>query len=419
MKIIVFLLALVSFLLANNLKEFIQLSLNNENYIQKQLNFSKSILEQDSIENSYLPNLNLEISYLGSNKDRFIIEPQESLMTTLSLKFLLFDGGNKEAKIASMQSLRQLAYLEKENMANFIALNASILYFNYLSLKSITQSYKQKEIYLQNQLKRLEKFYQAGLASQSELESIKAKYELSVYEFAQKELKLYELKNAMFNLSKTSFIPSVENTLEEPNTKENKSYEIAFMQEKLNLENFKIDSAKSKLFPKIFLQNNFSFYDMNYNPKLPQEFKNFGENFLKEHGQNNRFILTFEWRIFDFGANKKALEAQKYASKITQLELEKTKRQINIELDNLLQEIRISKVKINALNASLNAANLAFNTIEKKYNAGLCSYVEYLNALEIKFQSQSQLELAKNDYEIAKARYYFKAGIDINSKVLQ
>ncbi|EPV6667420.1 TolC family protein [Campylobacter lari] len=123
--------------------------------------------------------------------------------------------------------------------------------------------------------------------------------------------------------------------------------------------------------------------------------------------------------MFDFGANQKALEAQKYTSKITQLELEKTKRKVDIELDNLLQEIEISKVKIKALNASFKAANLAFEAIEKKYTAGLCSYVEYLNALELKYKSQSQLELAKNEYEITKARYYFTAGIDIKTKVLE
>ncbi|WP_139451527.1 TolC family protein [Campylobacter armoricus] len=416
---ILYLLFLPLFLLANDLKEFIDLSLNNESYLQKQLQFSKSILEQESIQNAYLPSLHLGVSYLGSNKDRFIIEPQESLMSTLSLKFLLFDGGNREAKIASMQSLRQLAHLEKENMANYIALNASVLYFNYLSLESIIKSYKQKETTLQNQLKRLENFYQAGLASQSELESIRAKYELSSYELAQNELKLYELKNEIYNLSKTHFIPSFQNILQEPSVEKNKSYEIALMQEKLNLENLKIDSARAELFPKIFLQNSFSFYDMNYNPKLPYELKTTSEDFLKEHGQSNRFFIAFEWKIFDFGANQKALEAQKYTSKITQLELEKTKRKVDIELDNLLQEIKISKIKIKALKASFNAANLAFEAIEKKYNAGLCSYVEYLNALELKYKSQSQLELAKNEYEITKVRYYFTAGVDIKTKVLE
>ncbi|AJC86432.1 efflux system, outer membrane component [Campylobacter sp. RM16704] len=416
---ILYLLFLPLFLLANNLKEFIDLSLNNENYLQKQLQFSKSILEQESVQNAYLPSLHLGVSYLGSNKDRFIIEPQESLMSTLSLKFLLFDGGNREAKIASMQSLKQLAHLEKENMANYMALSASVLYFNYLSLESIIASDKQKEITLQNQLKRLENFYQAGLTSQSELESIRAKFELSSYELAQNELKLYELKNEIYNLSKTHFIPSFQNILQEPSVEKNKSYEVALMQEKLNLENLKIDFVRAELFPKIFLQNSFSFYDMNYNPKLPHELKTASESFLKEHGQSNRFFVTFEWKIFDFGANQKALEAQKYTSKITQLELEKTKRKVDIELDNLLQEIEISKVKIKALNASFKAANLAFEAIEKKYIAGLCSYVEYLNALEAKYQSQSQLELAKNEYEITKARYYFTAGIDIKTKVLE
>lgn len=404
----------VSLLKCQNLHELIDLSLENESYIQKQLNFLRSLSEEDSVKYAYFPTLNLNGAYVASNKDRVIIEPQEILMSSISLKFLLFDGGDREAKIASMKTLSTLAKLQKDQSANILAFNAVTLYFNYLSLEKITQSSQQKRMNLKYQQERLLSFYKAGLASESELESINAQYELSIYEEKQNETKLYELKNALYNLSKMHFTPSKSHHIKEPTNEKNNSYEIALALEKTKIEDLKINSVKSDFYPKIFLQNSFSFYDINYNSKLP-----LGGEFLEKYSQNNRFILAFEWKIFDFNSNHKALEAQKYASKMAQLELEKTKRTNNLELDSLSEEIKLFKIKINALNASLKAAKIAYETIEKKYNAGLCSYVEYLNALDLKYQTNAKLELAKNDYEIKKAKYYLQAGIDIKTKVSQ
>ncbi|MBK1994072.1 TolC family protein, partial [Campylobacter novaezeelandiae] len=96
-----FIIFLPLILFASNLKEFIELSLKNEQYQIKTMQNMQSSFEIQSLTSSYMPNLNLDIGYVALNKDRLITDPQESFYTKLSLNFLLYDGGKREALINS------------------------------------------------------------------------------------------------------------------------------------------------------------------------------------------------------------------------------------------------------------------------------------------------------------------------------
>ncbi|EAL5942249.1 TolC family protein, partial [Campylobacter coli] len=175
--------------------------------------------------------------------------------------------------------------------------------------------------------------------------------------------------------------------------------------------------AKAEYFPKFYIQDNFNFYKNNYNPKVPAPFVNLADQFLEKYSQGNQFILGMEWKIFDFNARAKEVEKERLNVQIANANARFSERKNKEELNYLDKSLKVLQEQILALNLSLNAANLAFESVDKKYQAGLVSYVEYLQALEAKFKAQSDLELAKNEFEITKANYYFNAGIDLNSKV--
>lgn len=163
-------------MLASNLHEFIALSQNNESYLIKQMQSEQANLDKEQAFRNYLPSLSLNSAYVANNKDRFIIDPQESLFAKVSLNFLLFDGGAREANLRALESREKLSFLDKEQNKNYLALNAITLYFNTLSLEKILLANQQKVSFLKSTFKRLQKFYDAGLSSKDELESIKAKY---------------------------------------------------------------------------------------------------------------------------------------------------------------------------------------------------------------------------------------------------
>lgn len=71
-------------------------------------------------------------------------------------------------------------------------------------MKNFT-SQSTKSIFLKSTFERLQKFYDAGLSPKDELESIKAKYHLSLLELSQNELKLANIQKEIKILSDTDF----------------------------------------------------------------------------------------------------------------------------------------------------------------------------------------------------------------------
>ncbi|EPD8816655.1 multidrug efflux RND transporter outer membrane subunit CmeD [Campylobacter jejuni] len=404
-------------MLASNLHEFITLSQNNESYLIKKMQSEQANLDKEQAFRNYLPSLSLSSAYVANNKDRFIIDPQESLFAKVSLNFLLFDGGAREANLRALESREKLSFLDKEQNKNYLALNAITLYFNTLSLEKILLANQQKVSFLKSTFERLQKFYDAGLSSKDELESIKAKYHLSLLELSQNELKLANIQKEIKILSDTDFKVQGNAFLENPQQEKSQNYEVMIAKEQINLAKESVNLAKAEYFPKFYIQDNFNFYKNNYNPKAPAPFANLADQFLEKYSQGNQFILGMEWKIFDFNARAKEVEKERLNVQIANANARFSERKNKEELNYLDKSLKVLQEQILALNLSLNAANLAFESVDKKYQAGLVSYVEYLQALEAKFKAQSDLELAKNEFEITKANYYFNAGIDLNSKV--
>ncbi|MFQ6341409.1 TolC family protein [Campylobacter sp. VTCC 70190] len=402
---------------ASNLGELINLSQNNEAYLIKQMQSKQANLDKEQAFRTYLPSLSLNSAYVANNKDRFIIDPQESLFAKFSLNFLLFDGGAREAHLRALESKEKISLLDKEQSKNYLALNAITLYFNTLSLEKILRANEQKVLLLKSTFERLQKFHQAGLSPKDELESIKAKYHLSLLELSQNKLKMANIQKEIKILTHTDFKPQGYAFLENPQQEKSQNYEVMMAKEQINLAKQSVSFAKAEYFPKFYIQNNFSFYKNNYNPKIPAAYIPLANEFLEKYSQNNQIILTMQWKIFDFNARAKEVEKERLNVQIANANARFSERKNKEELNYLDKNLQVLQEQINALNLSLNAANLAFESVDKKYQAGLLSYVEYLQALEVKFKAQSDLELAKNEFEITKANYYFNAGINLISKV--
>ncbi|TKX33147.1 TolC family protein [Campylobacter aviculae] len=404
----------------SNLSELIALSQNNEQYLIKQIQNEQARLKSSEVFRSYLPSLSLNSAYVANNKDRFIIDPQESLFAKFSLNLLLFDGGAREANLRALKNKEKISLLSKEQTRNYLALNATTLYFNFLSLKKIILADQQKIKFLNSTLQRLKKFYSAGLSSKDELESIEAKFHLSVLALHQNELKLENIQKEIRVLTGQNFNPKEYATLEKPFfDKVLNNYDVLIARENINLAKESVNLAKSQYYPKFYIQDNFGFYKNNYNPKVPAPYTSIANNFLQKYSQNNQIILGVEWKIFDFNSRVKEVEKERLNMQIANANARLQERKNKEELLFLLKNIEVLKEQIMALKSALKAANIAFESIDKKYSAGLVSYVEYLQALEAKFKAQSDLELARNEFEITKANYYFNAGIQIISKVKQ
>ena len=411
------------FVFGSNLDELINLSLNNEAYLSKELALLKAQSERKSAFRAYLPELSLKGGYMGNSLDTFLSDPKDSLFARLSLNFLLYDGGKREANLKALEFAEKLAHLAKDQSKNYLALSAATLYFNHQSMQGLIKTSEQKELFLKNTLNRLESFNKAGLASKDALETVRAKFHLSSLELHKNRLKLIEIEKNLQELSQKNFIPQAGARLKDLGFESANNLDLLIAQEQANLAKARLNAARAEYLPRFFIQNNISWYKNNFDISVPPLFEavsaDFIDKYFKKNSRNNQFILGFEWMIFDFFSTNAKIEAQRLDLQIQRLNLNYVERKTRLDLDFLRKELEILKEQIGALSLANEAASLAFESVDRKYSAGLNSYNDYLQALESKFKAQSDLELAKNEFEIAKARYYFLSGLDIKERIIK
>lgn len=407
---------------ASNLAQLIDLSLKNEQYLVRELATLKATSERKATQRAYLPELSVQGGYAHNSIDRFLSDPKNSLFAKFNLKFLLYDGGARGGNLNALEHAQNLAVLAQTQSKNYLALNAATLYFNYLGMQSLIKASEQKELFLKDTLTRLEGFFAAGLASKDALESVRANYHLATLETHKNRLKLIEIEKNLEELTQQKFTPQGAARLKNVDAEKGESLEILIAKEKAQIAKAKLKTARGAYLPRIYLQDSFGIYRNSFDFDLPAAYQNlaapFIDEYFKKYPKNNQFLIGFEWKIFDFFSTAAKVETERLEYQIEALNASFAERKNKLELEFLRKELGVLSEQIKALESADEAARAAFESVDKKYAAGLNSYNDYLQALERKFKAQSDLELALNAFEIAKARYYFTAGVNIKERIL-
>lgn len=154
--------------------------------------------------------------------------------------------------------------------------------------------------------------------------------------------------------------------------------------------------------PTVSFNNTYSYNDLDYDADR-----------LDTDYDRNVASLNLSWNIFDFGATKKSYEAayKNYLALKSQYEYEKNKANVDLRLAQ--KSYDIGKLKVKSALASVKAANSAYDIIKAKYEAGVSTNVEYLQALSDKFTAQSALKASQYDLEINKANIVYYSGENI------
>jgi multidrug efflux system outer membrane protein len=96
--------------------------------------------------------------------------------------------------------------------------------------------------------------------------------------------------------------------------------------------------------------------------------------------------------IFQFGKNKRRVEAQKYLTGQYSFQYQKTVLNAFAEVDNSLASLRLSKLEHDAYKTALDAASKAYRLTEARYYEGYTNYLELLNQQDNLFK----VELAES-----------------------
>ena len=406
MKKFLFLSLFPLFSIAENLQELLNLAEQN-----KQIEASKYSLESTkekeySTKSAYLPNLSLGANQTF-NQEKNISTPEKSTTGSAKLAFTIYDGGKREASFEQQQALVKSATFTLASIQNNISLDVVYYYYNYLSTLASKESTLKKMEQLEAERYRLEKFLSVGSITADELQKIISSIE-------QTKVDLLTLDNTLNNISNTlEYLTGQEVSIEKGSTiaykdstiEEGKRFDILALEESVQSNKSEIQMAKSPNLPNIVLQNIYSIYDYDF----PIE-----TNTLDHQ---NSIQLMMEWKIFDFASTSSNVEASylKYLSKNSELSYEKSKAKASLK--SAQNSYKTSLAKIDAAKAKLQASEMTYELIKKKFQQGIVNNVSYLDALTDKSNSYSQLQTALNEVEYQKAVLLYQMGENIKEAI--
>ncbi|AXH14885.1 TolC family protein [Malaciobacter mytili] len=408
MKKIYLLFFIPIFLMGQDLNELIDLSIKNRlvNSYKNDLESLKK--EYSSVRSSYLPKLDVGANY-SKAKYETASTASKSSTAYASLDFTLYDGGKRENRFDSYEMSIKSSEKTLESIKNQISLDVTTYYYNYLGLFA-TQDAKIKEIeQLRAQYDRLSKFLEVGTTTEDELKKIDSRLQSATVQLHEIEL---QLQTILHNLE---YITGKKVSIQEgslvdlilTNDKNKQRADIESL--KFNVETMlkNADIEKSGYLPTISLNNTYSYYDMNFDNKA----------FENDLDEQNILSINLKWNIFSFGETKNSYESKykKYLSAKSNYEYEKNKA--NVDLQLALRAFDIGKLKIKSAQASLDAANSAYEVIKSKFQNGLIDNVAYLEALSEKYDALSVLKTAIYDLEIKKANVIYHSGEKVKDYV--
>nr|WP_315063564.1 TolC family protein [uncultured Campylobacter sp.] len=380
----------------------------------------KAQLQKDAVKSAYMPSLTIDGGYSFLSGDINVLRPQRAATARAILELAVYDGGKREALLSSLSHLSAAEILKNEDYQNLLALNATKLYFSFLSLGELALAKEGEINYLKNALNRLEKYYRAGLSDESEYEAVNARYAMALAERLEITQNQNEIKNQIYALTGRDIEPvagSRISFLDDENSVPPKSAKPELEALRLNfvaaLEDEKITA--SEMNPQIFIKNTYTFMRTHYDRNLlPAQYRSalepYFDDFFKPNLNTNELILGFSWKAFDFGANKKRREIKRISALQAKLNLDQKRLQNELNLANIKNDLKTLEQKIAAGKSALNSAQTSLNAVSKKYEAGLLGYVEFLNATAQSFSAGSALELSKSKFEIKKAEYLYERG---------
>ena len=406
MKKFLFLSLFPLFAFSGNLNELLNLAEQNKQVEASKYSLEASKEKEYATKSGYLPNLTLGASQTF-NQEKNMFAAEKNTTGTATLSFTIYDGGKREASFEQQQALVKSATFALASVQNNISLDVIYYYYNYLSTLANKESTLKKMEQLEAERNRFEKFLSVGAITADELQKIVSSIE-------QTKVDLLTLDNTLNNISNTlEYLTGEQVNVEkgstvvykDVNNEENKRLDILALEESVQSNKSEIQMAKAPNLPTIALQNTYSKYDFDY--PVPTEN-------LKEQ---NSVQLSMQWKIFDFASTSSNAQAAylNYLSKNSELSYAKYKAKASFK--NAQNSYKTSIAKIEAAKAKLQASEMTYELVKKKFQQGIVNNVSYLDALSDKFNSNSQLQTALNEVEYQKAVLLYEMGENIKGAI--
>ncbi|MCT7504470.1 TolC family protein [Aliarcobacter cryaerophilus] len=402
MKKIYFTFLVPIFLYSQNLEELVNLTIENRLVESSKQNLDALKDEYKSVQRGYLPKLDAGASY-SINEHEYPNNPKKRANAYGSLNYLLYDGGKKYDIYDGYETNIKSGEKSLDALKNNLSLTVIQYYFDYLSLEAKKDA-KQKEIeQLTAQEDRIGRFYNAGTTTEDELQKIVSRLQNTIVELQEIELNIITITHNLEYITGTQVSITDGSKLEDINNLIQKSprFDIQALDLSTQSKQSVAQAQKSGYYPTITLDNTFNYYDNNYDRKI---------NDTDINNHQNVASANMKWNLFSFGQTKYQYESKQkeYLASRSNFEYEKNKADVDLQL--ALKSYNIAKAKIKSTEATLKAAQSAYEIIKSKFENGLIDNVAFLQSLTEKYDAISQHKKAINDLEVKKATIIYHSG---------
>jgi outer membrane protein TolC len=277
-------------------------------------------------------------------------------------------------------------------------------YYTYLKAEKVVDLY-QKIIELQRENLRVsDKLFQAGKATQNVV--FRAKAELSRTE--QENIKIENLKrqsqsyfNFILNRPLEAEIQNEEtNIMPEPglNNLETAINQALAGREEIEQVKMAITASdhnaaiiRSRYFPGVNAVIDYGFQGTEY------RFSDKDDYWMAS--------LVFEWNLFRGFQDKAKLQKAKLESEKLFTKQEEIKKRITLEVERIYDNLRVVRKSIDVAEEQVESARLSFKIVQKKYEEGIASQIEYLDAQTTLSDAAINSILTRYDFYITYAEY--------------
>jgi len=407
---IVLLVILPFSLNATSLKEIMQITLKNNLNI-KAMDFDIASKKETlkSVANTLNPTVNLGATYNKLDLDTRSSQVGATLGGYLKFGVDLYDGGKNDSIKRQKGFEVESAKLGKKASTKEILLQVVQLFYGIKMVDENIKAYEDKSKTLSAQYKREQQKYDLKMITVDEVLKLQSEYESNRYiiedlkyqrdELYQKLTLIAGKKIANIDNSK---LPNIQNLKYKP------SENIEALKSNLKAIDENIDQISAIKKPKIKLEDTINVY--NYN--------NYNKAVLKDlPSKQNQLMLSFSLNLYDSSTSSKKQSAM-LAKLVKEEQLNYAKAKEKIVFVLARKKLLTQKAKINSAKSALEMANSVYDIILTKYQNGIVDNIAYLDALSKKTTNQALYNQALNNYEIAKANYYFSSGVDYQ-KVLR
>ena len=402
MKKIYFTFLVPIFLYSQNLEELVNLTIENRLVESSKQNLDALKDEYKSVQRGYLPKLDAGASY-SINEHEYPNNPKKRANAYGSINYMLYDGGKKYDIYDGYETNIKSGEKSLDALKNNLSLTVIQYYFDYLSLEAKKDA-KQKEIeQLTAQEDRIGRFYNAGTTTEDELQKIVSRLQNAIVELQEIELNIITITHNLEYITGTQVSITDGSKLEDINNLIQKSprFDIQALDFVTQSKQSIAQAQKSGYYPTITLDNTFNYYDNNYDRKI---------NDTDINNHQNVASANMKWNLFSFGQTKYQYESKQkeYLASRSNFEYEKNKADVDLQL--ALRSYNIAKAKIKSTEATLKAAQSAYEIIKSKFENGLIDNVAFLQSLTEKYDAISQHKKAINDLEVKKATIIYHSG---------